>query len=569
MKLGVKMKVFCFRLLLIAFMLLASSILCAEVKFCAVGDILFDRGVRARIEEHGINYLFEKVKPIISAHDLALCNLECPLTPKNIGYPLLKRFCFRGDPESIAGLTYAGFNIATMANNHSMDWGRDGLTETLRILQENNIQAIGAGANQSAAATPVIIRKNGLTFAFISTLGFLLEGIVYNENKCGPAYTDINTLAELIKETKKQVDFVIVTLHWGIEKQTKPATRQVRYAHKMIDAGADLIIGHHPHVLQTIEKYKDRFILYSLGNFVFDSTKPEQQRTAIFSCIFDKGKIKEPIIIPVRMKDCQPRLAEGKDIEIFKSWALESSKEFTMPESPLPQAIHLAFSYPDEIITVPIKEWNLPEVRITVFSTRLEMQFPEDETARVLPFKESAGVVKDACLVRDKGYVYVYAIVGDMLESRGKQIAIFPIDLQKKTFKMPSLDAHNYYNPWKIRAGDVDGDGEQDLIVGVWKATKYFPQIENHVFVYNRFDDYIYPKWLGSKLGPAFFDFEIMDVNNDSKDEVVTYANSQNNEKETLAFKWDGFGFKEIEYAVRQPLFLGLGLKSEQNLEAE
>ncbi|MBI5555787.1 MAG: CapA family protein [Elusimicrobia bacterium] len=561
------MKVFRFTLILMAFMLLASSIFCAEVKFCAVGDILFDRGIRTRIEEHGINYLFEKVKPIISAHDLALCNLECPLTPKNIGYPLLKRFCFRGDPESIAGLTYAGFNIATMANNHTMDWGRDGLTETLRILQENNIQAIGAGANQSTAATPVIIRKNGLTFAFISTLGFLLEGIVYNENKCGPAYTDINTLTELIKETKKQVDFVIVTLHWGIEKQTKPATRQVRYAHQMIDAGADLIIGHHPHVLQTIEKYKDRFILYSLGNFVFDSTKPEQQRTAIFSCIFDKGKIKEPIIIPVRMKDCQPGLAEGKDLEIFSAWAIDSSKEFIMAKSTFSQAIHLATNYPEEIVTVPIKEWNLPGVRITVFSSRMEIRFPEDETARVLPFKESAGVVKDACLVRDKGYAYVYAIVGDILEPRGKQIAIFPIDLQKKTFKIPSLDAHNYYNPWKIRAGDVDGDGEQDLIVGVWKATKYFPQIENHIFVYNRFDDYIYPKWLGSKLGPSFSDFEILNVNNDAKDDLVTYASGQNNEKGPLAFTWDGFGFKEIKYTVCPSLFSGKDLKVDRVAE--
>ena len=144
-----------------------------KVKFCAVGDVLLDRGIRKTIEEKGLNYAFEKVKPIISAHDLAFCNLESPLTSSNIGYPLLKRYSFRGEPEYVQGLLYAGFSVASVANNHTIDWGRDGFIETIRILKEHNISPLGGGENQQEAMQPTLIKKNGLTFAFFGAVSFL------------------------------------------------------------------------------------------------------------------------------------------------------------------------------------------------------------------------------------------------------------------------------------------------------------------------------------------------------------------------------------------------------------
>lgn len=516
-----------------------------KVKFCAVGDVLLDRGIRKTIEEEGLTYLFEKVKPIISAHDLAFCNLESPLTSSNIGYPLLKQYSFRGEPEYVQGLLYAGFNVVSVANNHTIDWDRDGFMETIRILKEHNISPVGGGKNQQEAMQPTLIKKNGLTFAFFGAVSFLLEGLPYLENKPAPAYAGIEELTTQIQRINNLVDFVIVSFHWGGENQSIPNSRQVEYAHRAIDAGADLVLGHHPHVLQSIEHYKDRFIIYSLGNFVFDNSRPHQKQTMIFSCEFNKGQMLSPKIIPITIELRRPQSASEDDFEEIVQRITTLSQAFFTKIEVSGQIVYLTGTNHKSTTTIPLKEWELAGKAVRVYPSQLELIDLNTNIPYVFPLKDETRSIKDCCLVQDGQIAYVYVILGNLSEERGKRLAIFPIELTMNRFKTPLLDSHTHFNPWKIRAGDVDGDGNPEILVGAWKTTRYDPVEANRLFVFNRYQETIYPKWLGSRLGLPFIDFESIDLDGDKRDELITLETDHTGNKRIVSYTWNEFGFDQ------------------------
>jgi len=282
-----------------------------KVSFCAVGDILLDRGVRKMIEKNGVDYPFERTAKYIHSHDLAFCNLECPISDK--GSPVSKIYTFRGDRAFVEGLKRSGFNIFCLANNHTLDYGREALLETKEILQENGFYTVGVGKNQIEASKGRIIEIKGVTFAFLAYVTMPLEGIAYTEDLPVPAQADIEEILQEIRRMRGLVDFVIASFHWGVESSPFPSEKQKEYAHLAIDNGADLVIGHHPHVIQGIERYKGKFIIYSLGNFIFDQKNREGRETFIFGCSFGGKKILSPYVIPVMIEECQPRLAFGRD----------------------------------------------------------------------------------------------------------------------------------------------------------------------------------------------------------------------------------------------------------------
>lgn len=270
------------------------------VRFCAVGDVLLDRGLKKVLENNSPGYIFEETSDFIKSHDLALCNLECVISTK--GIPIPKQYTFRADTSVLNGLKASGFNIYSLANNHTIDFGRDALIEMKELLEENNFYTVGAGENQTEALKPLIVRIKDISIAIFANLNFPLESYVYLEDLAGPCQASIEELTEEIKEIKEKVDFIIVSFHWGREFDPYPTNIQIENAHKTIEAGADLIIGHHPHVIQSIEKYNDKFIIYSLGNFVFDQQKTERRETFIFSCEFSKTGIKRCCLIPVTIE---------------------------------------------------------------------------------------------------------------------------------------------------------------------------------------------------------------------------------------------------------------------------
>ena len=281
------------------------------VTFCAAGDVMLDRGIRAKIEQNGVNYPFEETAEFIKTCDLAFCNLECAISPR--GNRLWKKYVFRGDTSFVEGLRRSGFNTFCLANNHTLDYGRDAFLDTKEALERNGLYVVGAGRNQTEALSAKVVRIKGMTFAFLASLDMPLDGIAYSENLPGPAQTDLRRITEEIHRVRKRVDFVIVSFHWGAELYPFPSERQRECAHRVIDEGADLVIGHHTHAIQSIENYRGKFIFYSLGNFVFDSRSPEVKESLIFTTEFTDRGVEYPSVIPVVLKGCRPILAEGQD----------------------------------------------------------------------------------------------------------------------------------------------------------------------------------------------------------------------------------------------------------------
>ncbi len=269
------------------------------VTFCAAGDVLLDRGCRTMIRRHGPDYLFGGVGDFIRAQDLAFCNLECPMSSR--GKPAAKDIDFRADSSHVEVLKRSGFDIFSLANNHMLDYGPQALSDTKSILEANGLATVGAGANRSEAVRARIVRRNGITFAFLAFVTVPQVGIAYRTEMPCTAMGDSSLIGAEIDRVRKEADFVLVSFHWGVEYTPRPSMEQVRLARFCIDRGADLIIGHHPHVIQSIEKYRGKFILYSLGNFVFDQHKPVQRESLIFGCTFRDGKVQFPYIYPAEL----------------------------------------------------------------------------------------------------------------------------------------------------------------------------------------------------------------------------------------------------------------------------
>lgn len=243
------------------------------------GDIMLDRGVEASVKKNlggDFNKLFENLE-ILKDADIAFANLEGTASDKgkNVG----SIYSFHMDPSVVPVLKSAGIDIVSVANNHVGDWGQNSYIDTLKRLTENGILYAGGGMNSKEAETPTIIEKNGIKIGF---LGFSDKGpnwMQAKEDSAGLMIASNPRFDEIIKNASKQVDFLIVSFHFGEEYKPLHNERQQYLAHQAVDDGAKLVIGHHPHVVEDTEVYKNSYIAYSLGNFIFDQSwsKPTMQ----------------------------------------------------------------------------------------------------------------------------------------------------------------------------------------------------------------------------------------------------------------------------------------------------
>jgi len=231
-----------------------------KIKILALGDLMLDRHNRLLIKQKGVGYFTEKIERLFWGQDINLVNLEGPITSNksvSLGQPMgnPNHFRFTFDPEQAINFLQANrINLVNIGNNHILNFHNDGLRQTEEILEKNNISYFGDPLDKSKLG--VIKEINGRKIAFVN----------YNQFD---NFSPEDTIAK-IKESKTQADFIIVYTHWGQEYKLINNKRQQELAHRFIDAGADLIIGSHPHVVQPIEIYKNKVIFYSLGNFVFD-----------------------------------------------------------------------------------------------------------------------------------------------------------------------------------------------------------------------------------------------------------------------------------------------------------
>jgi len=301
------------------------------ISFGAVGDIMLSRGVGDIIKTHDPLYPFKHITQELTQYDILFGNLESPLSTR--GSPCKGKdphITFRADPIAVQGLKATGFNILSLANNHILDYGKDALTDTNRCLDEHGIKYIGV--NKKKSQSPVIIEKLGLRIAFLSYTSYPIPKL--NRHKRHNTYvgqlkieyvrSDINRLKQYYKP-----DVTIISVHWCIDYARYPIPFQMEYAREMIDLGADLIIGHHPHVIQGIEEYKEGLIIYSLGNFIFDEPFQETKKSFIFSCKLSKSGVQGAEIIPViSNKTHQPALAKGDESLRIKQEIEELSEEY-------------------------------------------------------------------------------------------------------------------------------------------------------------------------------------------------------------------------------------------------
>ncbi|TCO79438.1 poly-gamma-glutamate synthesis protein (capsule biosynthesis protein) [Marinisporobacter balticus] len=286
-----------------------------NVEVCFVGDILLDRGVRKKLNEKGYDYPYLKVKKILNEADVTFGNLENPITNRGTAVYKRRDLIFRGDNQNAKFLKEAGFDILNLTNNHAMDYRSTGIDDTINHLKKVDIKPLGV-VKPSQKIKPLMIQKKGVHLGFLGYSIFPPEGYIYSRDRADILRVDNNAFGNEIKRAKKACDFLVVSFHWGKEYEVFPSDHQKEMAHKAIDCGADLVIGHHPHVLQGVEKYKDKLIFYSLGNFIFDrQIQNGVDETVIVDLYINKNGYKEIRCIPIRIIDCQPNLAEGKDAE--------------------------------------------------------------------------------------------------------------------------------------------------------------------------------------------------------------------------------------------------------------
>lgn len=357
----------------------ASEALPAAVSFLACGDILLARTPGARAEAYGYRYLFRNVKDLISSADFAFANLESPASYLGKPYPgKPENVTFRADPAALFGLAWAGFDIVSLANNHINDYGPRALAETMDYLDLLGLARAGAGRDAEEARRPAIVERGGVrvaVLAYAEPIWSVVEArsstayraATRSERRAtassgepfDPVPAGLPPLADeslpgsgarpdaagssraglavaRVEDMRADVaralsihkpDYLFVSVHWGEEHERFPRAFQRRFGRAAIDAGATAVIGHHPHVLQSIERYGDGLIVYSLGNFVFDMAASSTYESAAVRFMLRYGRLERAEIIPIVIAryEYAPAPARGAEaVEILtklKAWS--------------------------------------------------------------------------------------------------------------------------------------------------------------------------------------------------------------------------------------------------------
>jgi poly-gamma-glutamate capsule biosynthesis protein CapA/YwtB (metallophosphatase superfamily) len=283
------------------------------VTLAAAGDVMLAGAALPVVRRFGPDFPFDSTRSVLKSADFAIANLEAPFGAG--GRPFQKTFTFRVPPEFAAGLPGAGFDVLNLANNHILDFGRPPFEQTLRILDSLGIGRCGAGMNRESAEAGTVVERGGWRAAF---LGFSLtypDAFWATASRPGTAFAVRERIAARIDSLRRAADLVIVSFHWGKELHGLPEPYQREFAHAAIDAGADCVIGHHPHVLQGFELYRGKPIAYSLGNFAFGSESVSCRESALFVARFDSAGFTGGRVIPLcvdyRKVRFQPRPLRG------------------------------------------------------------------------------------------------------------------------------------------------------------------------------------------------------------------------------------------------------------------
>lgn len=285
-------------------------------KFTAsfVGDMMFGRNVEDVIDQRGADFLFEKVQPIFNQSDYVSGNFENPilLQDEKEYEKVDKNIHLYAPKESVQAIKNAGFSVINLANNHMMDYGAVALEETIDTFNKAKLPNVGAGSDVEEATNIEYSNINGIKVATVGFTDALVKDFSAHKFTPGVARATPENIVPTLQNAEKNADLVIVNVHWGIEYNKKPSKRQEKMAHAISEAGADVIVGHHPHVLSDIELYEKNesdektVIFYSLGNFIFDQGWTRTKDSAIAQYHISQEGKKSIEVIPLRIKESQP-----------------------------------------------------------------------------------------------------------------------------------------------------------------------------------------------------------------------------------------------------------------------
>jgi hypothetical protein len=249
------------------------------------GDVSLDPSQIPAFRTHGYDWAWSGLGGLFGRDDLTMVNLECPVT--DIVDPEPKAFTFRCDPQALPAARRAGVDVMSQANNHAYDQGPAGLVDSVDTIRGAGLTSVGAGADEAAALRAARFEINGWTVAVVG-IDQVLDPLdqVAGPTKPGTAAGhDFRLALRAVRDAAASSDLVLVMIHWGVELEARPRAHQFRQAHRMVDAGADVVFGAHPHVLQPMETYRGRPIFYSLGNLVWPRISKEASVTAVAEVI--------------------------------------------------------------------------------------------------------------------------------------------------------------------------------------------------------------------------------------------------------------------------------------------
>lgn len=288
----------------------------APLTLIAVGDIMLTGGKsEQRYFQIGHGAAFDYVRDILTDADVSFANVEGPITADGERFGD-KKYTYKMAPAAAPAIAAAGFDIVSIANNHMLDFGAVGLANTIAALDENNVAHSGAGENVAAARAPAFYEAGGRKIALLSYSLTYPEEFWAGRNRPGTAFGHENWVRADVAAVRPNADLVFVSFHWSAELRETPKEYQKLLAYAAIDSGADAVLGHHPHVPQSIEIYHGKPVFYSLGNFAFGTYSPRTTVSFIARVHFDGQNNPRRIdLIPLDVNnfrvELQPRPATG------------------------------------------------------------------------------------------------------------------------------------------------------------------------------------------------------------------------------------------------------------------
>lgn len=284
-------------------------------RITAVGDMMLDGSARPELAKLGYDHAFEATRNLLQQSHVVFGNLEGPLTRRGKA-ERGKKYIFRSPPTKVAkALKHAGFDVVSLANNHSLDYGAVGLEDTIDALAAEGIRHVGAGSNSRDARAPTFVVVGDRTIAFLAYSLTFPENFWAKRRQPGTAFGHEKHIVADVATAREVADIVLVSFHWGQEGITELREYQTRLGRAAIDAGAQVVLGHHPHILQGIEHYKQGAILYSLGNFTFGSYSPRARHSVIAHLYFSGSQLSQVRLLPINVLNTdvifRPRPLQG------------------------------------------------------------------------------------------------------------------------------------------------------------------------------------------------------------------------------------------------------------------